>query len=54
MSWAGKGWKPTRTGTHEMHLLTMSEDRMGKVIGKLSLGLLQKIDFCLKAALGFS
>ena len=35
-----------------LHLLTMSEDRMGKVIGKLSVGLFQKIDNCLKAALG--
>jgi mRNA interferase MazF len=35
-----------------LHLVTMSEDRVGKVIGKLSAGLLQKIDGCLKAALG--
>jgi mRNA interferase MazF len=35
-----------------LHLVTMSDDRIGKVIGKLSAGLLQKIDDCLKAALG--
>jgi mRNA-degrading endonuclease toxin of MazEF toxin-antitoxin module len=32
--------------------VTMSEDRIGKVIGKLSAALLQKRDDCLKAALG--
>ena len=37
-----------------LHLVTMTEDRIGKVIGKLSAGLLQKIDDCLKAALGLS
>jgi mRNA interferase MazF len=37
-----------------LHLVTMSEDRVGKVIGKLSENLLQKIDDCLKAALGLS
>lgn len=35
-----------------LHLVTMSEDRVTKVIGKLSAGLLQRIDNCLKAALG--
>jgi mRNA interferase MazF len=35
-----------------LHLVTMSENRIGKVIGKLSVGLLQKIDDCLRAALG--
>ncbi len=35
-----------------LHLVTMSADRVGKVIGKLSVGLLQKLDDCLKAALG--
>jgi mRNA interferase MazF len=35
-----------------LHLVTMSEDRIGKVIGKLSPALLQKLDDCLKAALG--
>jgi mRNA interferase MazF len=35
-----------------LHLVTMSEDRIGNVIGKLSPGLLQKLDACLKAALG--
>jgi mRNA interferase MazF len=35
-----------------LHLVTMTEDRIGKVIGKLSTALLQKIDVCLKAALG--
>lgn len=35
-----------------LHLVTMSVDRIGKVIGKLSPGLLQKLDECLKAALG--
>ena len=35
-----------------LHLVTMSEDRVGQVIGRLSAGLLQKIDNCLKAALG--
>jgi hypothetical protein len=30
----------------------MSADRIGKVIGKLSPGLLQKLDDCLKASLG--
>jgi mRNA interferase MazF len=37
-----------------LHLVTMSEDRVGKVIGKLSASLLQKIDACLKAALGLT
>lgn len=35
-----------------LHLATMSEDRIGKVIGKLSPALLGKLDGCLKAALG--
>ena len=35
-----------------LHLVTMSEDRIGKVIGNLSAGLLQKRDACLKASLG--
>jgi mRNA interferase MazF len=35
-----------------LHLVTMSEDRTGRGIGKLSPGLLQKLDACLKAALG--
>jgi mRNA interferase MazF len=35
-----------------LHLVTMSEDRVGQVIGRLSASLLQKIDHCLKAALG--
>jgi mRNA-degrading endonuclease toxin of MazEF toxin-antitoxin module len=35
-----------------LHLVTMTEDRIGKVIGKHSAGLMQKIDECLKAALG--
>jgi mRNA interferase MazF len=34
-----------------LHLVTMSEDRIGKVVGKLSSGLLQKLDTCLKVAL---
>jgi mRNA interferase MazF len=34
-----------------LHLVTMSEDRIGRVIGKLSGGLLSKMDACLKAAL---
>ena len=36
----------------DLHLVTMSEDRIGKVIGKLSSSLLAKVDDCLKAALG--
>jgi mRNA interferase MazF len=35
-----------------LHLVTMSEDRIGKVIGKLSAALLHRVDRCLKAALG--
>jgi mRNA interferase MazF len=35
-----------------LHLVTMSEERIRKVIDKLSPGMLQKIDICLKAALG--
>jgi mRNA interferase MazF len=31
-----------------LHLVTMSEDRIGKVIGRLSTGLLQGLDSCLK------
>jgi mRNA-degrading endonuclease toxin of MazEF toxin-antitoxin module len=34
-----------------LHLLTMSEDRVGKVIGKLSASLQQQLNSCLKAAL---
>ena len=34
-----------------LHLVTMSEDRIGKVIGKLSPGLLQKLNGCLKTSL---
>lgn len=34
-----------------LHLATLSHDRIGKQIGKLSLVLLQKLDDCLKAAL---
>ena len=35
-----------------LHLVTMTEDRIGKVIGRLSPGMVQRIDDCLKAALG--
>ena len=35
-----------------LYLVTMNEDRIGKVIGKLSPTLLQKLNGCLKAALG--
>jgi mRNA interferase MazF len=35
-----------------LHLVTMSEDRIGKVIGRLSPSLMQRLDACLKAALG--
>jgi mRNA interferase MazF len=35
-----------------LHLVTMSEDRIGNVIGTLSPAFLQKIDYCLKTALG--
>ncbi len=35
-----------------LHLITMSEDRMGKIIGKLSATMLLKVDECLRAALG--
>jgi len=34
-----------------LHLVTMSEDRMGKVIGALSAAMLQQLNACLKAAL---
>lgn len=34
-----------------LHLVTMSEDRISKVIGKLPIRLLQKLDNCLKSAL---
>src|SRR5262249_22314242 len=34
-----------------LHLVTMNEDRIGKMIGKLSASLLQKLNDCLKAAL---
>ena len=35
-----------------LHLVTMSEDRIGKVIGKLSVSMLESLDGCLKVALG--
>jgi mRNA interferase MazF len=35
-----------------LHLATLSEDRIGKVIGKLPPVLLGKLDDCLRAALG--
>ena len=35
-----------------LHLVTMSEDRVGKIIGKLTGSLIPKINECLKAALG--
>ena len=35
-----------------LHLVTMSEDRISKVIGKLSPAMLQLINNCLKVALG--
>jgi mRNA interferase MazF len=35
-----------------LHPATMSADRVEKVIGKLSAAMLQKLDDCLKAALG--
>ena len=35
-----------------LHLVTMSEERVGRVIGKLSPGLIAKLDCCLKAQLG--
>jgi mRNA interferase MazF len=35
-----------------LHLVTMSEDRIRKVIGRLSPALMQRLDGCLKAALG--
>src|SRR5258708_29726079 len=35
-----------------LHLVTMTEDRVSKVIGKLSPALLQQLDGCLKVALG--
>ena len=37
-----------------LHLVTMSEDRVGRQIGKLSAGMLARVDLCLKAALGVS
>jgi mRNA interferase MazF len=37
-----------------LHLVTMAEDRVGRVIGKLSPALLTKLDECLKAALGLA
>ena len=45
------------TGLHNdsavtcLHLLTMSEDRVGKVIGRLSAALQHQLNDCLKAAL---
>ena len=35
-----------------LHLVTMSEDRVSRVIGQLSAAMLAKLDDCLKAALG--
>jgi mRNA-degrading endonuclease toxin of MazEF toxin-antitoxin module len=35
-----------------LHLITMSEDRLGRLIGHLSPAHLQQMDACLKAALG--
>jgi mRNA interferase MazF len=35
-----------------LHLVTMTEDRIGKVIGSLSATALRQLDDCLKAALG--
>jgi mRNA-degrading endonuclease toxin of MazEF toxin-antitoxin module len=35
-----------------LHLVTMSEDRIGKVIGRLSAGQLREVNKCLQAALG--
>jgi mRNA interferase MazF len=35
-----------------LHLVTMSEDRVGKVIGQLSVPHLSKLDTCLKAVFG--
>src|SRR5438876_12179993 len=35
-----------------LFLATVSEDRIDRVIGKLSPGMMQKVDSCLKAALG--
>jgi mRNA interferase MazF len=37
-----------------LHLVTMNEGRIGKLIGKLPPTLLQKVDDCLKAALGLT
>jgi mRNA-degrading endonuclease toxin of MazEF toxin-antitoxin module len=37
-----------------LHLVTMAENRIGKVVGKLSAGLLQQLDACLKAVRGLS
>ena len=37
-----------------VHLVTMTEDRVSPAIGKLSVPLMQKLDVCLKAALGLS
>ena len=36
------------------HLLTMNDERIGKVIGVLSATMMQKVDLCLKAALQLS
>jgi mRNA interferase MazF len=35
-----------------LHLVTMSQDRIGKAIGSLSAAQLQKLEDCLKTALG--
>jgi mRNA interferase MazF len=46
------------TGLHQngvvscLHLVTMNADRLGPPVGNLSLALMQKLNDCLKAALG--
>jgi mRNA interferase MazF len=35
-----------------VNLATITEDRVDRVIGRLSVGMMRKIDACLKAALG--
>jgi hypothetical protein len=37
-----------------LHLVTMTEDRVGTVIGRVSASHLSKLDDCLKAALGLT
>jgi hypothetical protein len=41
-----------RRSCYNRHLATMSEDRIERLLGSLSAALMQKIDACLKAALG--